>query len=144
MCTDVYVPESHSAFFWLSIALAPFLFAGLGGLWWVKHNGGSTGLAVFLAAGFHLESFLTLLRFSHSSIRLGDSRAFGGGSSNQIVDYLAAIPYVLIGVVGATWAWLEVQLRAMPLFDNLQPRRGFRNVPVDDDAEILRGAYDDE
>ncbi|CDZ97982.1 Sortilin and related receptors [Phaffia rhodozyma] len=121
-CPEVFVPTSHGALFWLSIVIAPFLFAGLGGMWWVKKSGGSSG-----------------------SIRLGDSRAFGGGgSSNQVIEYLAAIPYVLIGATGAAWAWVESKVRTIPFFNKMQSRRGYRNVPVDDDAEILRGTYDDE
>ncbi|ORY35539.1 hypothetical protein BCR39DRAFT_567933 [Naematelia encephala] len=103
--------------FWGSIAVLPFALAGLVGWWWFTK--GSQG----------------------GSIRLGDHRAFGSDASSGALSTLASVPYFLIGVAQASWAWV---VRKVPVLEDLFGRRmPYRQVPLDDDAEIL-ATYEDE
>ena len=56
------------------------------------------------------------------------------------MDTLASVPWFLLGLAGIAWEWVASR------FDNLtsgyRARRGYRNVPVDEDAQILR--FEDE
>jgi hypothetical protein len=80
-----------------------------------------------------------------SPIRLGDRGAFGGTSSGSgPLEILASVPYFLIGATGALFAWVEANWTRLPFVDQFRPRSGYRTVAVDDDAEILRGAYEDD
>ena len=69
------------------------------------------------------------------SIRLGDHRAFSTEGASGALSVLASVPYFLIGVTQAAWAWVE---RKVPFLDNLFSRRPpYREVPIDDDGESL-------
>ncbi|KAL7415743.1 hypothetical protein BDY24DRAFT_337902 [Mrakia frigida] len=116
-CPGTYQGAEKSSLFWWTVFLAPFAFAGLGGLWWVKK--GSMG---------------------GGSIRLGEQRPFGGPDSGPF-EVLASIPYFLIGAAGAGIAWAQEKWEG---FSGSGRRGGYRTVQVDDDAEILRGAYEDD
>jgi len=102
---------------------------------------------------------------------LGEQRAFGGPDSGAL-DVLASIvsfdsfsllsslpssvskhslispslfyylqPYFLIGAAGAGIAWAQEKWEGL---SGSGRRGGYRTVQVDDDAEILRGAYEDD
>lgn len=52
----------------------------------------------------------------------------------------ASVPYFLLGIGSIAWEW--VASRAENLFSRVRPRSGYRNLPVDEDAQILR--FEDE
>ncbi|CAK5273809.1 unnamed protein product [Mycena citricolor] len=104
----------HSFFFWFFVFLFPIAFATTVGLWYYKSRG--------LARG---------------SIRLP-----GGDNSNfhqpgGMLDTLASVPWFVIGMVGIAWETATSRFRTR--FPN---RRGYRNLPVDEDAQVLR--FEDE
>lgn len=69
----------------------------------------------------------------HRSIRLGEHRPFSGGEGSDLLSTVASVPYFLIGVSQAGWAWLE---RKVPFLEGLFSRRTpYRQVPIDDDGE---------
>jgi hypothetical protein len=57
----------------------------------------------------------------------------GGGGA---LDTLASVPWYLLGLAGIAWEWVASRV------DRVRPRRGYRHVPVDEDAQILR--FEDE
>lgn len=73
-----------------------------------------------------------------STIRLpGDTRPAYGGETG-VVATLASVPWFVIGVAGIAYEW--VYSRADKYL--FRSRRGYRNVPIDEDAQILR--FEDE
>ncbi|WWD19083.1 hypothetical protein CI109_103541 [Kwoniella shandongensis] len=106
-----------SGLFWGSVAILPFAFAGLAG-WWYYTKGGRSG-----------------------SIRLGEHRAFGGDTTSGVFATLASVPLFLIAIGQEGLAWIT---RKVPFLEDLFARRTpYRQVPIDDDAEIL-GNYEDD
>ncbi|KAF7317890.1 Sortilin [Mycena kentingensis (nom. inval.)] len=104
----------HSGFFWLMMFLIPGGFVALIG-WWYYQNSG-------LARG---------------NIRLpGDGGSFG--RNGGFLDTLASIPWFLIGIAGVAWEWATSRVQT-----RLPNRRGYRNLPIDEDAQILRFEDDD-
>jgi hypothetical protein len=93
--------------------------------------------ALTLRACTRLSSYLFV-----SLIRLpGDSASSyirGGGS--DVMSTLASIPWFLIGIIGIAWESVSSTFESLTL--NYRTRRGYRNVPVDEDAQILR--FEDE
>ena len=53
---------------------------------------------------------------------------------------LASVPWFLIGVIGI--AWESVSSAYESVMFNFRSRGGYRGVPVDEDAQILR--FEDE
>ncbi|KAJ7626363.1 vacuolar protein sorting/targeting protein 10 [Mycena polygramma] len=104
----------HSGFFWFMVIMFPIVFVATVAWWYYNRSG--------LARG---------------TIRLpGDGSGFGHHSGGAL-DTLASIPWFLIGITGIAWEWTTSQFRtAFPI------RRGYRNIPVDEDAQILR--FEDE
>jgi hypothetical protein len=58
------------------------------------------------------------------------------------VSTLASIPWFLLGVAGIAWEYVSSSLE--PIFTSLQSRGGYRDLPVDEDAQILRFEDDEE
>ena len=56
------------------------------------------------------------------------------------MDYLASVPWFMVGV--ASVAWESVSSFFGSLNVDFVPRRGYRDVAVDEDAQILR--FEDE
>ncbi|KAF8314674.1 Oligoxyloglucan reducing end-specific cellobiohydrolase [Clavulina sp. PMI_390] len=106
--------RGHGFFFWMSVLILPFGFTALVA-WWYYKKGHKRGCAL------------------HSPHLGGD---FGDGG---VLDTLASVPWFLLGV-GAT-AWSAVV--NMPIWDSLRSQRGYRNVPIDEDARVLRFEDDD-
>jgi len=105
----------HSGFFWFMVILFPIMFVALVA-WWYYNNSG-------LARG---------------TIRLpGDGTPAFGRHSSGVIDTIASIPWFLIGIAGIAWEWTTSHFQSS--FPN---RRGYRNLPVDEDARILR--FEDE
>ncbi|KAI1783810.1 hypothetical protein LXA43DRAFT_1129553 [Ganoderma leucocontextum] len=112
-----YTFSGHSAFFWMMMLSIPVSFAGLMG-YYLKKGG-----------------------YGRGAIRLprGDSEP-RYSSSSGVLDTLASVPWFLIGLAGIAYEW--VADRVDGIATQLQGRRGYRNVPVDEDAQILR--FEDE
>ena len=73
-------------------------------------------------------------------IRLpGDTRPSFRTDSGTL-DTLASIPWFVIGVAGVAWEAVSSTVGSFVL--NFRSRRGYRTVPVDGDAQILR--FEDE
>ncbi|KAJ7460667.1 vacuolar protein sorting/targeting protein 10 [Mycena latifolia] len=105
----------HSGFFWFMVIMFPIVFTALVGYWYYNRSG--------LARG---------------TIRLpGDGTPAFGRHSSGIVDTIASIPWFLIGIAGIAWEWTTSRFQSS--FPN---RQGYRNLPVDEDAQILR--FEDE
>ena len=82
-----------------------------------------------------------ICRLRIRAIRLGDHRAFAGEAGSGAFSTIASVPYFLIGVSQAGWAWV---VQKVPFLEDLFARRApFRQVPLDDDAEVL-ATYEDE
>jgi hypothetical protein len=74
-------------------------------------------------------------------IRLpGDRRYAGGFSDGGFIDTLASVPWFLIGIAGVAWEWVVSTVESTS--NNYRTRRGYRDIPVDEDAQILR--FEDE
>ncbi|KAF9524397.1 Oligoxyloglucan reducing end-specific cellobiohydrolase [Crepidotus variabilis] len=123
-CVEGYRPDrgkehqcpgfrSKGAFFWLFMLILPFGFTALVAYYYYRKSG--------LARG---------------TIRLPGDRGgtFGEGG---VMDTLASIPWFILGLGGIAFEWLSSQLE--PLF---RSRSGYRDVPIDEDAQILR--FEDE
>lgn len=116
-CPGLIGGAGISGLFWGSIAILPFACAALAGYWWFSKAG------------------------RPGSIRLGEHRAFSGERGSGALSTLASVPYALIGVTQAGWAWV---VQRVPFVVDLFARRApYRQVPLDDDAEVL-ATYDDE
>jgi hypothetical protein len=111
---------AHGAFFWLFVVMIPFAFTMLIATWYYKRSGRATG-----------------------TIRLpGDGRPKFGASDAGFVETLASVPWFIIGVGGVAFEAMARWVREATW--RLSPRRGYRTVAVDEDAQILRFADEEE
>ncbi|KAF9457576.1 Oligoxyloglucan reducing end-specific cellobiohydrolase [Collybia nuda] len=107
--------SGHSAFFWLFVLLVPFAFTALVGYYYYRRSG--------LARG---------------TIRLpGDGRSPYANDSG-ILENLASVPWFIIGLAGIAWEWVISSIDRT----GFRSRRGYRDLRVDEDAQILR--FEDE
>ncbi|KAG8888141.1 vacuolar protein sorting/targeting protein PEP1 [Tulasnella sp. 332] len=109
--------KGHSALFWLFFLILPFAFAAFVGYKFWQKGGFSRGA----------------IRLPEAGNRRPSSYEAGP------LDTLASIPYFLIGVAGVAWSHVS-DIRIPYLSDRLQT--GYRNVPIDEDAQVLR--FEDE
>ncbi|EEB97994.1 hypothetical protein MPER_02581 [Moniliophthora perniciosa FA553] len=117
-----YCPGSLAGrgfFFWFMVLGVPFGLTALIGMWWWRKSGLARGM-----------------------IRLpGDSRGLGqSGSGGGVFDTLASVPWFLIGLAGIAYEWVSDKVDRVGW--KYKSRRGYRNLPVDEDAQILR--FEDE
>lgn len=111
---------AHSLLFWLFVIVVPFGFTTLVAMWYYKRSGRATGM-----------------------IRLpGDARPKFGASDAGFVETLASVPWFVIGV--GTVAFEAVSQWVRDTMLPLRMRRGYRDVAVDEDAQILRFADEEE
>jgi hypothetical protein len=97
-----------------------YAFTSLVATWYYKRSGRATGM-----------------------IRLpGDGRPKFGASDPGFVDTLASVLWFTIGVGGVAFEAAARWVREATW--RLRPRRGYRNVPIDSDAQILRFAEENE
>ncbi|EJD41407.1 Oligoxyloglucan reducing end-specific cellobiohydrolase [Auricularia subglabra TFB-10046 SS5] len=110
-------PGNHSAFFWIFISFIIIAFT------------------VFAAYYFYERSM-----YGPGAIRLpGDSRFDDAGA----LSTLASVPWFVLGLVGVAWSWIRsIQLPYAVERAFQSRRRGYRHVPVDEDAQVLR--FEDE
>ncbi|KAF8600483.1 signal sequence binding protein [Ceratobasidium sp. AG-I] len=108
---------SHGFLFWGFVILLPIAFATVVGLHF-KRNGFATG-----------------------SIRLPDQGGFQRSwDDSGIVSTLASVPVVFVAISKGVWARVSA---ALPSRGGRYPTRGgYRNVAVDEDAQVLR--FEDE
>ncbi|KAL6301716.1 hypothetical protein BKA93DRAFT_738184 [Sparassis latifolia] len=108
--------RAHGAFFWIMVLVVPFMFAGLAGWWYYRRSRGA--------------------------IRLpgGDSGLRRYSNDSGVLATLASVPWFLIGVAGIAWEWVASTIESATL--PMRSRGGYRTVPVDEDAQILR--FEDE
>ena len=85
---------------------------------------------------------LRVITFCIRTIRLpGEVNRPVYGGDTGVIATLASVPWFIIGVTGIAYQW--VASRAETTFRNLRPgRSGYRDVPIDEDAQILR--FEDE
>lgn len=111
---------AHGAFFWLFVLIIPFAFTTLVAMWYYKRSGRATG-----------------------TIRLpgGETRPHFASDAG-FVETLASVPWFIIGVAAVTFERVSEWAHGATL--SLRVQRGYRNVPVDEDAQILRFADEEE
>jgi len=117
------------------VFLLPFAFTSLIGYWYYRRSGMARGYALESASvhGMTNERFVRTIRLP------GDgSRGFDQGSG--ALDTLASVPWFLIGVIGIAWEQASSLLGSMT--GGYGARRGYRDLPVDEDAQILH--FEDE
>ncbi|KAF7309568.1 Sortilin [Mycena indigotica] len=106
--------KGHSGFFWFIVLLIPVCFVALVAYYYYQTSG--------LARG---------------NIRLpGDGSNFARRSGG-VIDTVASVPWFLIGLAGIAWEWTTSRFQT-----RFPSRRGYRNLPIDEDAQILR--FEDE
>jgi len=101
-------PKAKGAFFWFVVIVIPFAFCGLAGWWFTKKSG--------LARG---------------TIRLPDRRSAFHVDSGPLAT-LASVPFFLLGLVGIAWEYVASRV------PTIRSQRGYRTVPVDEDAQVLQ------
>jgi Sortilin, neurotensin receptor 3, C-terminal len=123
--------RAHGTLFWWTLLFVPFGFTALVAFWYYRRGGYRRGF-VFSFSGGAIESN-TFLR----TIRLSDTYTF---SDSGPLATLASIPWFIIGVAGIAWSYVE----SLPFIPRslFRSRRGYRHVPVDEDAQVLR--FEDE
>ncbi|KAI0738712.1 Oligoxyloglucan reducing end-specific cellobiohydrolase [Daedaleopsis nitida] len=110
--------KGHGTFFWLMMFFIPACFAGLVGYWYHKRGG-----------------------YSRGAIRLpGGDTGLRHYSTSGVLDTLASVPWFILGLGAIAYEWIAEQVDSIAT--RVQGRRGYRNLPVDEDARILR--FEDE
>ena len=56
------------------------------------------------------------------------------------MDTLASVPWYLLGIAGIAYEWVVDKVDSLAM--RFRGRGGYRNLPVDEDAQILR--FEDE
>lgn len=110
--------KNRSAFFWLFILVIPFIFCALVGYWYYRRMG--------LARG---------------TIRLPGEHSMYAGGGEGLLGTLQSIPWFLIGLGSIAYEKVA-SLGESVIGSRFRNRRGYRNLPVDEDAQILR--FEDE
>ena len=123
------------------IFLLPFGFTSLVGYWYYHESGMARGYGVLLCLD-RCRGWLTDFVHFLSTIRLPGDGSYRYGQDSGIVATLASVPWFLLGVLGVAWE------HALSLFGSATAqygtRRGYRDVPVNDDAQILHFEDDKE
>lgn len=57
-----------------------------------------------------------------------------------MLDTIASVPWFLLGLASIAYEYVASNVEG--LLAGVRPRRGYRDVPVDEDAQILR--FEDE
>ena len=90
--------------------------------------------AGFLICWFSL-SFHRTIRLPGGDAGRGPLRSSG---ESGVLDTIASIPWFIVGIAGIAVEWVSSRLDAT----SWRAQRGYRNVPIDEDAQILR--FEDE
>lgn len=108
--------KSKGALFWLFMLVLPFGFTALVAYYYYRRGGHRRG-----------------------TIRL-PGEAFSGRESgfHKALDTIASVPWFLLGIAGVAAEWASSRLDR----SGFRGRGGYRNVPIDEDAQVLR--FEDE
>lgn len=128
-CPGLIGNGSLGALFWGSVAILPFALAGLAGYYWY-HKAGRPGYVRLMSLGKPAGAE------ENRAIQLGEHRAFSGdGAAAGALSILASVPVFLVAATQEGWAWVT---RKVPFLEDLFTRRTpYRQVPLDDDGELL-------
>ncbi|KZT68685.1 Oligoxyloglucan reducing end-specific cellobiohydrolase [Daedalea quercina L-15889] len=108
--------KAHGAFFWLMMLFIPCAFAALIGWWYVRKR-------------------------SRGAIRLpGGDNGPRYRADSGVLDTLASVPYFVMAVAGSVWETVVEKFAGATT--GMRTRSGYRSVPIDEDAQILR--FEDE
>jgi len=116
--------RGHSALFWMMALMFPFALTALVAWWWYKKSGragGAIRLPGDVSNGYR-------------------SWSSGTGSGAGVLDTLASVPWFIVGLAGITYEYVASRFESLSM--EYRARRGYRNLPVDEDAQILR--FEDE
>lgn len=105
---------SHGAAFWWTLFALPFIFTGAVAWWWHRTRG--FGGAIRLPGG-------------------GQDPRYRGSTDSGILATVASIPWFVVGIAGVGWEWVTSRMRDM---SGGRRRGGYRNISVDEDAQVLR------
>ncbi|KAJ2911663.1 hypothetical protein MD484_g8748, partial [Candolleomyces efflorescens] len=111
--------NSRSGWFWMFMLLIPFAFTSLVGYYYYRRSG--------LARG--------TIRLPGGDAGRGPLRSSG---ESGVLDTIASIPWFIVGIAGIAVEWVSSRLDTTAW----RAQRGYRNVPIDEDAQILR--FEDE
>lgn len=138
--------RAHGAAFWFFVLVLPFIFTASVAWWYYRKSGLARGCVFFLFLllcaldGCRTDIDFRAYGCNNRMIRLpGDTRpAFR--SDSGFMSTLASVPWFMVGLAGI--AWERISSTAEGLATSMRSRRGYRNIPVDEDAQILR--FEDE
>ncbi|KAI0314429.1 Oligoxyloglucan reducing end-specific cellobiohydrolase [Amylostereum chailletii] len=112
--------RAHGGWFWFFMFLIPISFTGLVAYWYYQKSG--------LARG---------------NIRLpGDSR-MDFTSDSGVVATIASVPWFIVGLGAIAWENVSSTAEAFLARFRTRSGSGYRHVPVDEDAQVLRFADED-
>lgn len=122
--------------------MIPFAFTALVGYYYWRRSGIARGYVFLCSMWPCLASDAD--RGICRTIRLpggADTRGplYSSTGSNW-VDTLASVPVYLVGLAGIAFDWVASKVDATS--DGWRARRGYRDIPVDEDAQVLR--FEDE
>jgi hypothetical protein len=84
--------------------------------------------------------------FIYSTIRLpGDGygpSSRGNMGNGGVLDTIASVPWFVMGLGAIAWEWVSSHVEDLTASLGMQSRRGYRDLPVDEDAQVLR--FEDE
>lgn len=117
--------------------LIPVSFAGLVGFWYYRKGGYHRGCVSHFTGTVPLADHRSICR----AIRLpgGETGPRYSGDSS-VLDTIASVPWFLLGVAGIAYEWVAEKVGSTVV--QLRGRGGYRHLPVDEDAQILR--FEDE
>lgn len=132
--------KGHSGMFWFTFLILPFAFTALVAYWYYRRGGFNRGC---VPQETHLFSQSLLTPTLCSAIRLPDSssRQAWASQNSDLMETVASIPWFLLGLAGVAYAYVT-SIRIPFVSDAIGSRRGYRNVPIDEDAQVLR--FEDE
>jgi len=110
---------------------------------WIEIEG-PVILALVLLLPFTFTALVAYYYYRKSGLARGMIRLPGDGFSrsdnafNRALDTLASVPWFLVGIARIAFEWVSSRLNR----SRISGRRGYRNVPIDEDAQVLR--FEDE
>ncbi|KAF9263821.1 Oligoxyloglucan reducing end-specific cellobiohydrolase [Marasmius fiardii PR-910] len=108
---------------WVTMLIViPVFFAVIIGGWWYKKSGMARGTIRLPGDG--------------GGVRRGATYSSGGG----VLDTIASVPWFLLGLGQIVYSWVEERVDGFG--GRFRGRRGYRNIPIDEDAQVLR--FEDE
>jgi hypothetical protein len=97
----------------------------------------------FPCKSFIISTFRLIFFLVSSTIRLpGDTGPYYGGDSG-FMSTLASVPWFILGLAGIAWEYTVSSFESWaPQRSLFRSRRGYRDLPADEDAQVLR--FEDE